>query len=47
MRNSCTSVFPNTSAWEKQERNKTEKDKKRWVSMERSKAGTKNEVPKA
>ena len=41
------SVFPNTCAWEQQERNKTEKDKKRCVSMERSKAGTKNEVPKA
>ena len=47
MRNSCTSVFPNTCAREQQERNKTEKDKKRCVSMERSKAGTKNEVPKA
>ena len=28
MMNSCTSVFPNTCAWEQQEWNKTEKDKK-------------------
>ena len=39
-------VFPNTRAWEQQEWNKdTEKGKKRGMSMERSKAGTKeNEV---
>ena len=49
MGNSCTSVFPNTHAWEQQERNKTketdEDGKKRGVSMERSKAGTNKEVP--
>ena len=35
--------FPNTHAWEQQERNETKRDedgKKRGVSMERSKAGT-------
>ena len=40
------SVFPNTSAWEQQEWNKTEIDeegKKRDVSMERSKAGSTKE----
>ena len=36
MENSCTSIFPNTRAWEE--------GKKRDVSMERSKAGTKKEV---
>ena len=44
MGNSCTSVFPNTRAWEQLERNKikeTEEElKKRGVSIE-SKAGTK------
>ena len=38
MGNSCTSVFPNTCAWEQQEWNKTKTDdegKKRGVSMER------------
>ena len=41
--NSCTSVFSNTCAWEQQELNKRERedDKKKCVSMERSKAGTK------
>ena len=42
---SCTSVFPNTRACEHQEWNKTketdEEIKKRGMSMERSKAGTK------
>ena len=48
MRNSCTSVFPNTCAWEQQELNKAERedDKKRCVRMERSKAGTKKSSPK-
>ena len=44
MGNSCKSVFPNTRAWEQQEWNKRateEEGKKRWVSMERSKTGTK------
>ena len=42
MGNSCKSVFPNTRAWEQQERNKIKKQtKKRDVNMERSKAGTK------
>ena len=49
MGNSCTSVFPNTSAWEQQERNKTketdEDGKKRGSSMERSKAGTNKRSP--
>ena len=49
MGNSCTSVFPNTRAWEQQERNKTKKTdedgKKRGVSMERSKAGTNKRSP--
>ena len=44
MCNSCKSVFPNTRAWE-QQKNKnnkeTEEGKKRGVSRERSKAGTK------
>ena len=44
MWNSCTRVFPNTRALEQQEWNNKETDeesKKRGVSMERSKAGTK------
>ena len=42
MGNSCTSVFSNTCAWEQQEGYKREKeDKKRGVSTDRSKAGTK------
>ena len=44
MGNSCTSVFPNTRAWEQQEWNKTKKqeeeDKKQGASMERHKEGT-------
>ena len=50
MRNSCTSVFPNTCAWEQQERNKTEKEKKirrdacAWKEVKRAR---KNAVPKA
>ena len=44
--NSCTSVFPNTRAWEQQERKETEVEgKKRGVSMERCKAGTKKRSP--
>ena len=45
MWNSCTSVFPNTLAWEQQELNDTETDelgKKKDVSMERSQMGRKN-----
>ena len=39
MKNSCTSVFPNTRAWEQQERNKTKKQTKKarreaWVWKE-------------
>ena len=45
MSDSCTSVLPNTRAWDQQELNKTnetdEEGKKRGVSMERSKAGMK------
>ena len=48
MGNSCISVFPNTLAWEQQERNKIketdEEEKKRGVSIERSKAGTKEKI---
>ena len=48
MCNSCTSVFPNTCALEQQEWNKKvteEEGKKRGVSMEKSKAGSKeNEI---
>ena len=42
------SIFPNTHAWEQQERNNKETDeegKKRGVIIERSKAGTKNRSP--
>ena len=40
--NSCTSAFQNTSAWELQEWNaEAEEGKKRGMSMERSKVGTK------
>ena len=47
MGNSCTSVFPNTRAWEQQEWNKIEKQTKtvRRVSLERSKAGRKKTSP--
>ena len=49
MGNSCTSVFPNTLAWEQQERNKiketAEEGRKRGVNIERSKAGTKKRSP--
>ena len=41
MGNSCTGVFPNTRAWEQQERNKTKKQTK----MVRSKAGTNKRFP--
>ena len=45
MWNSCTSVFPNTNAWEQHELNKASKQKeegkKRDISMEKSKAGMK------
>ena len=46
MGNSCTSVFPNTRAWEQQEQDKIKKQTgkvriKRGVSIEMSKAGTK------
>ena len=46
MGNSCKSVFPNTRAWEQQELNKTKRQedgKKRGVSIERSKVGTKKD----
>ena len=48
MGNSCTSVFPNTRAWEQQERNKIKKQAKevrREESMEKSKAGAKKRSP--
>ena len=49
MGNACTSVFPNTQAWEQQERNKTKRQtemvRREGVSMERSKAGTKKRSP--
>ena len=48
MGNSCTSVFPNTCAWEQQERSKTmrqTKTQKRGVSMEKSTAGTNKRSP--
>ena len=49
--NSYSSVLPNTRAWEQQESNKTnetDEGKKRDVSTERSKGGTKKkEVPTA
>ena len=40
MRNSCTSVFPTRMGTERINRQR-EEDKKRWASMERSKAGMK------
>ena len=42
MRNSCTSVFPNTGTWEQQECDKIKKtdEGKRGMSIERNKAGT-------
>ena len=46
MWNSCTTVFPNTRAWDRTATKKYDKEtdeegKKRGVSMGRSKAGTK------
>ena len=48
MGNSCTSVFPNTGAWEQQDLNKTmgqtKTIRREALSMEKSKAARKKEV---
>ena len=43
--NSCTSVFPNTHAWEQQECKTDEDTQKRGMSMEKSTAGTNKRSP--
>ena len=48
MKNPCTSVFPNTRAWEDQKNETyTEDGKNRGVSMERRKADKKKRSPTA